>query len=207
MEKVIKNISLFLSGIFSPLLMPTYGMILAISSSTLMYMPFQIKISVVLVVVAITFLLPVLAMALMYRMGYISGFALVHREERFVPFMIAISSYAAWLFYLENANAPLWLVLFVLGAMLAAIVACVVTRWWKISIHTTSIAGVFAMICYLAQSAHVTCDLMPMASVVVMLLGATASARLILRRHTLAQVAVGALSGFACVYAVMAIAG
>ena len=61
--------------------MPTYAMIIALNASTLVFTPFNVKMSVVLVVATLTFLLPLLAMSLMYRMGYISGFALKNRER------------------------------------------------------------------------------------------------------------------------------
>ena len=84
---MLKNLSLFLSAVFSPLIIPTYGIAMALSISALNSTPFNVKMSVVLMVAAMTFLLPLIVMWLMLRVGYISGFALEHREERF-----------AWLF-------------------------------------------------------------------------------------------------------------
>ena len=74
---MLKNISLLLSAVFSPLIIPTYGIILALWSSVLNNMPFDVKMSVVMMVAAMTFLLPVIVLWLMQRVGYISGFALV----------------------------------------------------------------------------------------------------------------------------------
>ena len=183
--------------------MPTYAMIIALNASTLVFTPFNVKMSVVLVVATLTFLLPLLAMSLMYRMGYISGFALKNREERFVPFVIAIASYVACWLYLVRSSAPLWLELFIVGAIVAAIISCIITRWWKISIHTTSISGVLAMVCSMAFQGNTMGNLLPLASVIVLLIGAVASARLVLERHTMGQVAAGCACGFFCVYVTM----
>lgn len=185
--------------------MPTYAMIIALNASILVFTPFNVKMSVVLVVAALTFLLPLLAMSLMYRMGYISGFALKNREERFVPFVIAIASYVACWLYLVRSSAPLWLESFIVGAIVAAIISCIITRWWKISIHTTSISGVLAMICGIASKGYAMGDMLPLVSVVVLLVGAVASARLELERHTMGQVVAGCACGFVCVYATMAL--
>lgn len=202
---MLKNISLLLSAVFSPLIIPTYGIILALWSSALNNMPFDVKMSVVMMVAAMTFLLPVIVLWLMQRVGYISGFALVYREERFVPFVIAILSYMACWFYLYRAGAPSWLTMFVVGAIVAALIACIVTRWWKISIHTTSLAGMLAMICSMAINGHAQCDMLPLITVAALLLGAVGTARLVLNRHTLAQCAAGVLNGFLCVYIAMSL--
>lgn len=185
--------------------MPTYAMIIALNASTLVFTPFNVKMSVVLVVATLTFLLPLLAMSLMYRMGYISGFALKNREERFVPFVIAIASYVACWLYLVRSSAPLWLELFIVGAIVAAIISCIITRWWKISIHTTSLAGLLAMMCSMAVNGHAQGDMLPLISIIALLLGAVGTARLVLNRHTLAQCAAGVLNGFLCVYIAMSL--
>lgn len=202
---MLKNISLLLSAVFSPLIIPTYGIILALWSSVLNNMPFDVKMSVVMMVAAMTFLLPVIVLWLMQRVGYISGFALVYREERFVPFVIAILSYMACWFYLYRAGAPLWMTMFVVGAIVAALIACLVTRWWKISIHTTSLAGMLAMMCSMAVNGHAQGDMLPLITVAALLLGAVGTARLVLNRHTLAQCAAGVLNGFLCVYIAMSL--
>ena len=202
---MLKNLSLFLSAVFSPLIIPTYGIAMALSISALNSTPFNVKMSVVLMVAAMTFLLPLIVMWLMLRVGYISGFALEHREERFVPFFVAISSYLACWLYLYRAGAPSWLTMFVVGAIAAALIACLVTRWWKISIHTTSLAGLLAMVCSMAINGQAHGDMLPLISVFALSLGAVGTARLVLNRHTLAQVAAGALCGFLCVFIAMSL--
>ncbi len=201
-----KFISLFLSAVFSPLIILVYGMVMALSTTVLVYMPMQVKLSVIIMTGIFTFLLPVVAIWLMHRMGYVSGFALVNREERFVPFVITLSGYAGCWLYLVRSGAPSWLTMFVAGAIVAALLACVITRWWKISIHTTSLSGLLAMSINIASSSYTVCDMMPLISFMAITLGLVATARLALKRHTLSQVSAGSICGFVSVYVMMTFA-
>lgn len=99
-----------------------------------------------------------------------------------------------------RVNAPMWLTMFLVGGAVAAIIALLINKWWKISAHMAAAGGVVALAFRIASN-HI--NVVPMDSVIyttIILAGILGTSRLILERHTLGQVLAGTATGFASVY-------
>lgn len=189
-----------LSTIFSPLLMATYGVALAMVLSFLCFIPTATKLAVILETFLVTVAIPVIAIFVLSRLKVIKDPKLNDRQDRTWPYIIETACFIGLAVYFCHINAPAWLSLFLIGGAVALIILTVVNRWWKISGHATGMGGLCAMIFYLMMSGNSIYNLQWEFMAAVLLAGAVCSARLILGRHTLAQVAAGFLNGFVCVF-------
>lgn len=95
-------------------------------------------------------------------------------------------------------NTPRWIIFLMGGATVALLVTMLVTLRWKISAHATGMGGLIGgtMIVMRLYQLLPSYELM----LLIVLAGMLGSARLYLKAHTPAQVYVGFLNGFVCVY-------
>lgn len=198
--KTATAIAKIFSTIFSPLLMGTYGILIAMWLSYLCYSPAKAKLIVTAVTFVATCVLPVIGIFLLSRTGVVKDPMLNERTERTWPYLICTAGYIATGIYYYCVHAPLWLSMFMEGGALALIVLTVVNRRWKISGHATGVGGLCAMIFFLMCSGNSVTDLRWEFVAAVVLAGCVCTSRLILERHTLMQVAAGFLNGFVCVF-------
>ena len=196
----MKLISRLLSWIFSPLLCPTYAVIIIFIISQLALVPTGVKISSVVATFITTCVVPAGVIMALYLMGYVSDPGLNNRTERTLPYLIAVICYVACIIFFYRANAPLWMLLFMGGASVACVVNIVVNRWWKISAHAAGVAGIVALIVRIAVDNLAIVDLFWWMTGSILVTGAVMTARVYMQRHTLWQVVAGAFNGFICVY-------
>lgn len=190
----------FLSTLFSPLLMGTYGILLSLWLSYLCYSSFHTKAIVVAITFVATCIIPVIAIFCLYKAGVVKDPGLNERTERTIPFIVTLICYLGVGIYYHLIHAPVWLSMFMLGGAVALGVLTVVSRKWKISGHATGVGGLCAMLFYLMCSGNSVDNIQPEFIVAVLIAGCVCTSRLILERHTLMQVAAGFLNGFVCVF-------
>lgn len=194
--KFINGVASALSIIFSPLLMATYGVALAMVLSFLCFIPTATKLTVILETFLATTAIPVIGIFILSRLKVISDPKLNERRDRTFPYLIETACFIGLAVYLNHINAPAWLSLFLIGGAVALVVLTVVNRWWKISGHATGMGGLCALVFYLMLSGNSIYDLQWEFLVVVLLAGLVCSSRVILGRHTLGQVTAGFFNGF-----------
>ncbi len=196
----MNKISNILSALFSPLLVPTYGMAMAGTLTILHLLPDSLIWTAVGITFVITGLIPISAIIAMYRSGFIKDAALNERTERSVPYIITALCYMGCGLFLYKANAPFWLPMFFAGGALACVINTIVNRWWKISAHAAAMGGLVALMFRIVASHYALYNLNIWISAVIILAGLVMTARLYLKRHTLWQVLLGFVNGFLCVY-------
>lgn len=194
--KFINGAARFLSVIFSPLMMATYGVALAMTLSFLCFIPMATKLTVVLETFLATAAIPVICIFVLSKLNVIGDPKLNERQDRTWPYIIETACFLGLAVYLNHINAPAWLSLFLIGGAIALVVLTVVNHWWKISGHATGMGGICALIFYLMMSCNSIYDLQWGFLLAVLLSGAVCSARLALQRHTLPQVVAGFANGF-----------
>ena len=143
-EKTMRAIhyaSSVISFIFNPLLMPTYGMIIAFWLSTLQILLTTDKITVIAAVALMTCVVPLVLFVLMRRFKILTDVHLNVQKERFIPYTITVVCYVVCALYLFNINAPTWMWMFMFGGASAAFISLVVNFFWKISAHMAGIGG------------------------------------------------------------------
>ncbi len=198
--KVVHYISCFFSILLTPLLMPTYGMIVALWMSNLLVLTLPAKLTVILVVFAMTCILPALLFLLLKFLKVISSTELNNRKERLLPYIITIVCYVATAMYLFSINAPQWLWMFMFGGGCAALISMIVNFKWKISAHMAGIGGFIALVWRINADGDVIFELLPVICAAIFIAGVLGTSRIAMERHTFWQVVAGAANGFICVY-------
>ena len=196
----MKKISEILSAVFSPLLVPTYGMVLAAFLTILRMLPSNLLWTAIGITFVITCLVPVSAIVALYRIGVIKDPALNNRTERFIPYGVVVLCYLGCGFFFYKASAPFWLPMFFAGGALATVISTVVNCWWKISGHAAAMGGLVALVFRIVASHYALFNMNVWLSGVIIVAGLVMTARVYLSRHTLWQVLAGCANGFLCVY-------
>lgn len=197
----IDIIAKILSIAFTPLLAPTYGVIISLNFTFIALMsPLSTRIIVTLAILALTCIIPLSAIALLFKLGKISDPGVNQQKDRLVPYIITIVSYVASAIYLSNIHAPEWMPMFMIGGGLAAIASALINLKWKISAHGAGMGGLIALIFSIWSNGYATFDYMYLTCIVILLTGLVGTSRLILKCHTFEQVLAGTLNGFFWVF-------
>ena len=196
----MKKTASVISAIFSPLLVPTYGMLLVAYLTVFALLPGRILWTAVGVVFLLTCLIPMTGILGLYKAGFIKDVGLNERTERSVPYIIIVLCYLGVSFFFYRAGAPLWLSMFFAGAALAAVINIIVNRWWKISAHGAAMGGLVALLFRIMSLHQAIYNLDIWISGAIIITGLVLTSRIYLGRHTLLQVLAGTANGYLCVW-------
>ncbi len=199
-ERVITRCANVISWVFVPLLMPVYGIILIFALSFLRFNPFQTKLVFTLIVFGANFLLPMLLVLLLKKLGMIQDIGLNGRKERLIPYIITIVCLGGTGLFLYLKMAPVWVAMFYAGGALAGLINLIVNFRWKISAHAAGIAGLVAMLIQVIKEGPAADGMVWWIVGAIVTAGCLGSARIWLGRHTLMQVLAGTAVGFLSVW-------
>jgi hypothetical protein len=140
-----------------------------------------------LVYVLLVCILPVIFIVVRVRQGKITDIHMPLRRERFLPFIVTLigALIAAVLLYLLPAARPVQLLS--IATIIQVTLMAVITLYWQISIHMICISGVVVLVGMWFGPFYGG-----LLSPLVLIVG---MARLVLKRHNMRQVIIGALVG------------
>lgn len=190
-----KQLSIFISTIFQPLLMPIYSIAFLFVYTYFRLIFIQDFWIIIAPAIIFSFALPALLIYVLYKLKMVSDLSLKKRKERFLPYLITLISYSfmIWLYY--KMGMPKWFLMLSLASIAIMFVATIITFWWKISAHMLGagglVGGVLA-VCFFVEKSNPYYLFM----VAFVIAGMIGTSRLILKRHTLGQVIAGFLVGF-----------
>jgi membrane-associated phospholipid phosphatase len=127
---------------------------------------------------------PLLYIAIGVHTGRLSDLEITRRSERMGPYLFSISSATVGLFVLQTLHGPYNLMTLLIITIASGIVMLFITLWWKISVHASSMASAATLLTAMYGSV-----MLPL----FLLLILVSWSRVVLRRHTVAQVTFGAL--------------
>lgn len=196
-----------LSSVMAPLFVPTYGMIVALTCTGLAGLDSGVRWRSLLVVFALTAALPLFLLWLMKRRGIISDIDVSNRAQRTLPVAMMLMCYGLTVGYIVAVHAPLWLIMYFASGIITAVILGLITTIakWKISMHGAGMGNFMAMIVAIWAGGHALHPMPVLLSVAILLAGAVGSSRVILNRHTLAQVLAGTAISAAVTYISMLI--
>lgn len=193
-------ISRLISGLTFPLLMPTYAILLSFCTTFLWYLPSRPLVTTTLVIFGITAMVPIIAIYFLHAAGIISDPMLNNRRDRTIPYAITTACYLGAAAYLHAIHAPIWMTAYAIGAAVLVIIIMCINLRWKISGHAAGMGGLTALAAYVTYRGYCIVPSMWLPAVMVILSGIVCTARLLLGRHTLTQVAAGYALAFAGIY-------
>ena len=195
-NKFTAGLSNFLSTALSPLLMPTYGVFMVLWVSVLCLLPYGTRVSVLLVCMGITCILPLIFLSVLRHFKLVKDLHVEKREQRFFPYMFTALCYTVAAYYLYYCHSPQWFVMFMVGSAVTVLIMALINLKWKISAHMAGIGGVVALVYQIHVQGLSAFDLFWMLCITIMVAGLLGSARLVLNRHDAWQVLAGVVVGF-----------
>ncbi len=187
-----------MSILFHPLLMVTYGVILALSYTYLAIYPMQMKLYLALGVLICTAIIPGLLIILMVKSGAAGDLELTDRRERVIPYLIFITANMVCLFYLFKLQMPFWLLSMFVGVCVALFIALCINFTWKISAHAMGVGGLLGAVMGAARIQLINPYWLFICIIIAW--GLVATSRIILNKHTPMQVYGGFILGFICTF-------
>ena len=187
-----------ISGMFHPLLMVTYGVVLALSFTYLAIYPPTMKLLLAGGAFLSTAVVPGVFILMMVKNGAAVDMELSDRHERAVPYLIIITSILVCTFYMYKMMLPFWFISLLIGACVAMILALLINFYWKISAHTIGIGGLLGGIMGVARI-HLINPYWAFI-LVILIAGLVGTSRIFLKRHTPMQVYAGFCLGFICTF-------
>ncbi|MCC8144180.1 MAG: hypothetical protein LUD02_00095 [Tannerellaceae bacterium] len=187
-----------ISTVFHPLLMATYGIIMALSFTYLAIFPTNVKFLLAGGAFISTAVLPGLFILLMIKSGAASDLELSNRCERVVPYLIIITSLVSCIFFMYKMRLPSWLISVIIGACLALLIALCINFFWKISAHSIGIGGLLSAVMGISRIHMINPYIGFM--ILIMIAGLVGTVRVYLKRHTPMQVYAGTMLGFVCAF-------
>ncbi|MDE6248064.1 MAG: hypothetical protein K2M41_09545 [Muribaculaceae bacterium] len=185
-----------LSWIFSPVIVPTYAIIMVFYLSMLSYAPLSSKWSIIGIVFAMTAVIPALAVFVLAKFGDVSDYALSRRTDRLIPYIVEGGAMLATGFYLTTTGLPDWVGFFFIGAAIATGLNLIINFWWKISAHGAGMGGFIAMILVMNRYGLPPYNLWWWCMGAILAAGLLGMARVWLGRHTPLQTVAGEIVGF-----------
>lgn len=188
------------SFIFHPLLMATYLFVLLayLLPSALYPMNAQSVRGFLVVIFAMTFLLPAINISFLKIFGSISSFTMEKRKERIRPFFLITIIYCFITYFFSykfriSTDDNLFKFLLIIDCLVIA--ATMITFFYKISVHSIGITGILGILLPLNNMAENNVLFIPVV-VTFVVTGLVMSSRLQLNAHTTREVWLGALTGF-----------
>ena len=129
---------------------------------------------------------PLLYILICVRLGKLSDIDVSRRSQRAGPFLFGIVSVMIGWLVLALTNGPRNLQTVLIIAVFSGIIMMVITFWWKISMHASSLGGAATMLTVLYGAV-----MLPLFVLLVLV----SWSRVALRRHTVTQVIAGSLAG------------
>lgn len=187
------------SIVLHPLFMTMYGVCLLFVYTDFKFIFAGQFLSFLIPVFILSCMIPASSVFFLKKAGFVKDFELTNKNERFLPFIIAIICYALLFYYFFRAGMYIWFLSTLIAPLILLLLGSIITIFWKISIHMMSIGGLIGCvfsICYNVKSINPSVLFI----ILTILAGCLGVSRLILKRHTPAQVYAGFLTGFIISY-------
>lgn len=186
------------SYIFNPLAIPTIGFTVLFYAAPITIEPLtRDRYPWLLGVIFLTTcLIPFVSLLSMHFSKRMKDVFIFERQDRVKPFLFTSAFYIVNTIFFYRINNLNQIFVLVLTSITLTVVLCaVVTFWWKISIHTTAMAGMIGVFLCINHKFPMARLSVPLAGS-VLVTGLVMTSRLHLKAHKMEEVYVGALVGF-----------
>lgn len=139
-----------------------------------------------LIALLFSMIIPYVYIFYLKKKGYLDSVDITERMKRLNPFAFSIISYFAGFLVLLFSDASVYVqgLMFCYGSN--TLLVLLVTRWWKVSVHTTGIAGPLVALTFAFG---------PVVYPFYLLIIIVGLSRIYLKRHTVMQVVAGGVMG------------
>jgi hypothetical protein len=203
-----------LSYLFHPLLVLTYGLIILIMIDPFIFGVNSVQAPgsklLLLRIFLSTFFIPTMAILMLYFLGMIKSLRLEDKMDRTGPYIITGIFYL-WLLrnFWANTIIPSVFTTFMLGVTIALFLAFLINIFSKVSIHTTGISTLIAMVVItmltqnynqlvipITQGRYLSTPLLYLLLALVLIAGLLGTSRMYLQKHETSELYGGYFIGF-----------
>lgn len=185
----IKTAATFLSYLFHPVFVPVYVIAFLLFVQPFLFVGYENKQKILVLAQAtlmFTFF-PLVSVALLRALKFISSIKLKERKDRIIPFIICnIWYFWIWYVWRNLPDMPREAIVFAMSVFLASSIGLLFNIYMKISMHAIAIGTAIAFLCGLSFQYDISFGLY--LSVAMLIGGAVATSRLILNDHHPAEI-------------------
>jgi hypothetical protein len=193
----MRAFSLFVSVLFHPLLMATYGCLLllfGIKNTVYDYLTsFEYKWKISMIVFIFSFVFPVANIYILYKLKRIPALTLSDQRDRTFPYIMTSLFYFGLYYLLMDINIWATIKLFIIGAGTAILLTAFINLRYKISAHMVGLGGLLGVL--ISVSYLIQFDMTLYYIPVIITAGVVGAARLFLNEHRSSQIYAGFLLG------------
>lgn len=195
---MLRFITLFISVVFQPLLVPTlvFGLIL-FSVPEASSIPDSFKSRILLLIVLSTLVIPMVTIFGLRLSGTLKSIHMIDIKDRTIPFIVTTIYFSLTTYFLYDRSEfdpILWQVLGIISSSIIGLT--IVTFFWKMSAHMTGMGGLLASVVVLSMKFPTFQALYPLLGVII-LSGIVCASRLYLDAHRPTETYLGFIYGFA----------
>jgi len=192
---VFKYFPNFFSVVFHPLVIPTLGIyIILTSSGTIAYLlDWQDKNIIIALVAAFTLIIPIAFLPFYYYFKISTTITFSIRQQRIIPLMVTSIFYYVCYMTFHLKSAPHLIQSFLFASTLSVFISLLITLRWQISAHMIGIGGILGLVLSLNILYHI--EILGYLMLAILLAGIISFSRLSLDAHTPKQVYAGLLIG------------
>jgi hypothetical protein len=198
-----RTVSLAVSTVFHPVFVNLMGLLLLIFLSPYLSLGLtpNAQLFYVLFIFISAGIIPMLVVLGMKLFGKVQSILLNVQDERNIPYLVTASLYLFDFYLLARLHAPAMIRAYVLACACIVVAVVIINHFYKISIHGASLGALTAIVITGAKLSAM--DIRYALIAVLVVSGLTLSARLFLYAHTISQVLMGWLLGFAIMYLIL----
>ncbi len=185
-----------ISAIFTPFMAPLVAFMMLFSVSYLRILPIGYKLTVLSMVASFTVVLPMLGIFMFHKVNGWGIHELGKREKRFLPYGLTIMSYVACLLTMYRVHLPRYMSGIITATLICMLLCTAINLKWKISTHMASCGIIIGGL--LSHSLIFQFNPTGWLCLFTLLAGMLGSARIIVKQHTLNEVAAGFFVGLFC---------
>ena len=180
--------------LFAPHYFPLLCLLVLMGFSYMRIFPLNYKIFLLIIVYLFTIAIPLLLIFLYRKVVGITRRQMSQREMRTMPYVISIMCYFVCYHVLTSLIVPHFVVSVVLASLFVQMACALVNCWYKISTHSAAAGAINGALIAFSFIFHFNPIWWLCATLIIA--GCVGSSRLLLRRHSLAEVNAGLLLGF-----------
>ena len=193
----MRHFAQFISILFHPLLMVTYGCLLlffGIKNTIFDYMtPVDTKWRITIIVFVFSFVFPILNIFILYKLKRLPSLTLSKQSDRTFPYIMTSLFYFGLFYLLKDINIWNPLKLFILGGGLGILLSAFINLKFKISAHMVGVGGLMGSLLSLSYLIKFDMTLFYIACIIAA--GLIGTSRLYLKEHKPYQLYTGFLLG------------
>lgn len=189
-----KYLALGISVLLHPLLMPSIIFLSIFQYAPMLIPNIQQKWILLMLIFSGSYLVPIFLILTMYNLGLVKDIKLDNKSERRWPMIASTVIYIGFTYLLNLRVGGTIIPIVMIGITFTLAMITIITRYWKISAHSTGAAGTTAFL-FLLIFRFGTTELLVPGLIMLVLSGLLISARLYLQAHTPKQILAGIALG------------